>query len=72
MTHAHAAGVIDRVGDGGRRRVDDDLADGLRAERARRLVARLKRHADAWRIHARGNLVLQEGAGDRAAQMIFF
>ena len=43
-------------GNGGERRVDDDLADRLGAKRTRRLVARLKGHANAADIQARGQL----------------
>lgn len=42
-----AGGVRHGRGHGGERRVDDDLADRLGTKRTRRLVARLKGHANA-------------------------
>lgn len=42
-----SGGVRHCRGHGGERRVDDDLADRLGTKRARRLVARLKGHANA-------------------------
>ena len=57
-------------GHGGERRVDDDLADRLGAKRTRRLVARLKGHANAADIQARGQLVAHEVAGAQTAALI--
>ena len=65
-----AGGVRHGRGYCGERRVDDDLADRLGAKRARRLVARLKGHANAADIQARGQLVAHKVAGAQAAAVI--
>ena len=62
--------MCDGRGNGGERRVDDDLADRLGAKRARRLVARLKGHANAADIQARGQLVAHKVAGAQAAAVV--
>ena len=53
----HARRPEDRVRDRGSGRVDDDLADRLRAERARGLIGMLELHADVAHIEARGQTV---------------
>ena len=62
--------MCDGRGHGGERRVDDDLANRLGTKRARRLVARLKGHANAADIQARGQLVAHKVAGAQAAAII--
>ena len=57
-------------GNGGERRVDDDLADRFGTKRARRLVARLKGHANAADIQARGQLVAHKVPGAQAAAVV--
>ena len=53
----YARRPVDRVRDRGSRRVDDDLADRLRAERARGLIGMLELNADVAHIEARGQTV---------------
>ena len=56
----HARGAVDGVRDGRRRRVDDDLADGFRAERSRGLVGLLELHVDAPGVQARRQTVREQ------------
>ncbi len=65
-----SGGVCHGRGHGGERRVDDDLADRLGAKRTRRLVARLKGHANAADIQTCGQLVAHKVAGTQAAAVI--
>ena len=63
----HPGGPVDGVGNGRRRRVDDDFANGLRTKRAGRLVALLKFHLQTAHIQPGGQAVLQKAALHRLA-----
>ena len=56
----HARCPVDGLRQRGTRRVDDDLADGLRAERARGLVGMLELHVDAARVQTSGQPVREQ------------
>ena len=61
---------VDCVRNGGRGRIDDDLADGFRTKRARRLVALFKFHVERSHIQAGRDLILHKGGFDRLADGI--
>ena len=61
---------VDRVRNCGSGRIDYDLTDGFRAERARRLVALFKFHVERAHIQASWDLILHKGGFDRLADGI--
>ena len=62
--------MVDRIGHGGQRGVDDDLTDGLCAKRAGALVAALKTYVNMSNISAAGDLVLHQRVFLRHAAVI--
>ena len=66
----HPGGPVDGVGDGRGRRVDDDLANGLRPERPGGLVALLKFHLQMAHVQPGGQAVLQKAALHRLAMAV--
>ena len=61
LPYSHAHCIVNRIGNGRRRRIDYHLADGFSAEWAGGLEAALKLHLHPAHIQTAGHLVLHKG-----------